>query len=57
MPKMLAFDVYDTLLDPHGVVIKLRESAGGKAEFHGVVSTDNRQTFTPNPDVYERPVE
>ena len=29
---MLAFDVYGTLIDTHGVVIKLREFAGGKAE-------------------------
>jgi len=32
MPKVLALDVYGTLIDPHGVVIKLREFVGDKAE-------------------------
>ncbi len=32
MPAMLAFDVYGTLIDTHGVVIKLQEFVGGKAE-------------------------
>ena len=32
MPPMLAFDVYGTLIDPHGVVIKLQELVGVKAE-------------------------
>jgi 2-haloacid dehalogenase len=32
MPTMLAFDVYGTLIDPHGIVIKLQELVGVKAE-------------------------
>ena len=32
MPKVLAFDVYGTLIDTHGVVIKLREFVGDEAE-------------------------
>ena len=32
MPTVLAFDVYGTLIDTHGVVIKLEEFVGGKAE-------------------------
>jgi len=32
MPKVLAFDVYGTLIDTHGVVIKLRDFIGDKAE-------------------------
>jgi len=32
MPTVLAFDVYGTLIDTHGVVIKLQEFVGGKAE-------------------------
>lgn len=32
MSATLAFDVYGTLIDTHGVVIKLRESVGDKAE-------------------------
>jgi 2-haloacid dehalogenase len=32
MPTVLAFDVYGTLIDTHGVVIKLREFIGNKAE-------------------------
>ena len=32
MPTVLAFDVYGTLIDIHGVVIKLQEFVGGKAE-------------------------
>jgi len=32
MPTMLAFDVYGTLIDTQGVVTRLREFVGGKAE-------------------------
>lgn len=32
MPTVLAFDVYGTLIDTHGVVIKLREFVGDAAE-------------------------
>jgi len=32
MPTVIAFDVYGTLIDTHGVVTKLRELVGGKAE-------------------------
>jgi 2-haloacid dehalogenase len=32
MPTVLAFDVYGTLIDTHGVVIKLQEFVGSKAE-------------------------
>ena len=32
MPTVLAFDVYGTLIDTHGVVTKLREFVGDKAE-------------------------
>lgn len=32
MPVTIAFDVYGTLVDTHGVVSKLRELAGSKAE-------------------------
>lgn len=32
MPKVLAFDVYGTLIDTQGVVTKLRDFVGGKAE-------------------------
>ena len=32
MPTVLAFDVYGTLIDTHGVVIKLREFVGDSAE-------------------------
>lgn len=32
MPTVLAFDVYGTLIDTHGVVIKLQELVGDKAE-------------------------
>ena len=32
MATVLAFDVYGTLIDTHGVVIKLQEFVGGKAE-------------------------
>jgi 2-haloacid dehalogenase len=32
MPTVLAFDVYGTLIDTHGVVIKLQEYVGSKAE-------------------------
>lgn len=32
MPTVLAFDVYGTLIDTHGVVVKLRDFIGNKAE-------------------------
>jgi len=32
MPKVLAFDVYGTLIDTQGVVTRLRDFVGGKAE-------------------------
>ena len=32
MPTVLAFDVYGTLIDTHGVVVKLQEFIGDKAE-------------------------
>jgi 2-haloacid dehalogenase len=46
MPAVLAFDVYGTLIDTHGVVVKLRELVGDTAEEFSRVWRDKQLEYS-----------
>lgn len=46
MKKVLAFDVYGTLIDTQGVVIKLKDIVGGKAEEFSRVWRDKQLEYS-----------
>jgi len=46
MQTVLAFDVYGTLIDTHGIVVKLREFVGGAAEEFSRVWRDKQLEYS-----------